>query len=760
MMHKKVVRLGRCLFLATAVGMLGEVGIGVEPSGLESRVEWTKSNVKGSPEPPNPYVVQVAYSHVQFENPVAGSVVPGNGQLVIAEVEGKIWFIDEDRETSQKKLVIDVGTRVYGVAAHPEFESNGYLFVMSISAEREPDVGSRVSRYKVIDGVASPESEVVVIQWPTGGHNGGCLGFGPDGFLYISSGDGSGIADELKTGQDITDLLACIMRIDVNGQSPGKHYAIPLDNPFVGREDARPEIYSFGHRQIWKFSHDRKTGMMWGGEVGQDLWEMVYVIKKGGNYGWSVKEGSHPFRPERPRQETPIEKPVVEHNHNDFRSITGGYVYYGERLKELNQHYIYGDFDTGKIWSFKYDRGEVNQWSELADTSIRLVSFVEESDGEILLIDYASGLLHELAKAPPVKETVDFPTWLSETGLFKDTARLVPEDGVISYSVNSPLWSDNAKKFRHLAIPNKGMIDFDDVRYPEVPPAAPPGWRFPDGTVAVKTFAVEMEKGNPNSLRRLETRILHHKKMDGDDNGYGAQVWRGYTYVWNEAQTDAELLGKDGADIEFVVKDKTAEGGQYLQRWHFPSRSECTLCHTMASRYVLGITTLQMNKDHDYGGIVANQIDTFNHIGLFTKPLEKPAKQLSKIVDHRDETQPVHLRARSYLMSNCSHCHRRWGGGNADFSLLANKTLEDAAVIGVAPGQGGFQLKDPALIVPGEPQRSLIYHRMTLKGLGRMPHVASSIKDEAAIDLIRLWIEGLPGKEYLKETGVVSGDSN
>ena len=111
-------------------------------------------------------------------------------------------------------------------------------------------------------------------------------------------------------------------------------------------------------------------------------------------------------------------------------------------------------------------------------------------------------------------------------------------------------------------------------------------------------------------------------------------------------------------------------------------------------------------------------------------------------------------------MSNCSHCHRRWGGGNAEFSLLANKTLEDAAVIGVAPGQGAFQLKEPALIVPGEPERSLIYHRMTLEGLGRMPHVASNIKDDPAVDLIRAWIQGLPDKDYLKETGVVSGDSN
>ena len=221
-----------------------------EPIGLTERVEWTKSQVKGSPEPPSPYVVRVAYPDVQFENPVDGKTIPGLGKLVVAEVAGKIWMLDEDRKASDKKLVIDVGTKVYGIAAHPEFRQNGYLFVMSISQDRETEVGSRVSRYEVKEGVASAESEMVIIEWPTGGHNGGCLGFGEDGFLYISAGDGSGIADELHTGQDVTDLLGCIMRVDVDAKSDGKNYAIPADNLFADSQDARPEIYSFGHRQI------------------------------------------------------------------------------------------------------------------------------------------------------------------------------------------------------------------------------------------------------------------------------------------------------------------------------------------------------------------------------------------------------------------------------------------------------------------------------------------------------------------------------
>ena len=198
-------------------------------------------------------------------------------------------------------------------------------------------------------------SEKIIFEWPNGGHNGGCLRFGPDGYLYIVTGDGSGIADQHDIGQDLRSIFAKLLRIDVdNPRRAGRvsaGYGIPKDNPFVNTEGARPEVYAYGLRQLWRYSFDRKTGDLWGGEVGQDLWEMIYKIEKGGNYGWSVMEGTHPFRPERKKGPTPILKPVVEHSHTDFRSITGGFVYHGKRLPELQGQYIYGDFDTGRIWS-------------------------------------------------------------------------------------------------------------------------------------------------------------------------------------------------------------------------------------------------------------------------------------------------------------------------------------------------------------------------------------------------------------------------
>jgi uncharacterized repeat protein (TIGR03806 family) len=309
--------------------------------------------------------------------------------------------------------------------------------------------------------------------------------------------------------------------------------------------------------------------------------------------------------------------------------------------------------------------------------------------------------------------------------------------------VNSQLWADHTTKERYLAIPGDGKIEFDAVEYPQPSPGAPHGWRFPHGTVLVKTFFLEMERGNPGSRRRLETRLLHFEKLAGTEE-VGDQYWQGYTYVWNDAQTDAELLDAGGLDRTFTIRDAKAPGGTVKQTWHFPSRAECTLCHTMAAKYALGVNTLQMNRDHDYGGVVANQLATLEHLGMFTKPLPKRPEQLPRLVDHDDERQDLNLRARSYLHSNCAHCHVKWGGGNADFKLVFPLALKDTGIVNVRPGHGDFGIKDARLLAPGDAERSLIHYRLTKTGLGRMPHIATSIVDEKAARVIRDWIRSLP----------------
>ncbi len=714
--------------------------------GIDQRVPWTTSRVKGSPEPPPEYRSEVAFAQLKFAEPLDLAFVPGRNRLAVAERHGKVFTFANDPKVEKADLLLDTKTTVYAIAFHPQFAKNGYVYVTTITNPDMDDfTGSKVIRYEAKGDPlrCDPASRTVIFEWLSGGHNGGCLKFGPDGYLYIGCGDGSGIADQRQTGQDLSDVLSSLLRIDVDHPDAGKAYSVPKDNPFVSLKGARPEIWAYGLRQPWKFSFDRKGGDLWYGEVGQDLWEMVYRIEKGGNYGWSVTEGSHPFRPERKKGPTPILAPIVEHPHSEFRSLTGGYVYRGDRLKALTGTYVYGDFDTGRIWGFRYDGKKVSEHRELTKTRDRVVSFGEDEAGELYYLDFVGGQLHRLVPAPKGSANADFPKKLSETGLFASTKEHRPEKGLIPYTVNAALWSDGASKERFLALPGASKIDFDGITYPLPPPGAPPGWRFPDGTVIVKTFALDMEKGNPASRRRLETRLLHYQEIPGADE-YGEGYWRGYTYLWNDDQSDALLLD-GGLDRTYTVKDKEAPGGERKQTWHFPSRAECTLCHTLPAKYVLGVNTLQMNGDHDYGGgRTANQLRTLEHLGVFSKPLPAAPEKLPRLPGYEDESQPVDVRARSYLHANCAHCHMRWGGGNAEFQLLATLKLKDTGTLNTRPGQGTFDLDDPRIIVPGEPGRSLVPFRMKKTGLGRMPHVGSNVVDEKAVQLVEEWIKQLP----------------
>lgn len=337
------------------------------------------------------------------------------------------------------------------------------------------------------------------------------------------------------------------------------------------------------------------------------------------------------------------------------------------------------------------------------------------------------------------KANLAFPKKLSETGLFTSTRDHKIAPGLIPYSVNAQLWGDHAHKERFLAIPGDAKIGFDEITYPQPSPGAPPGWRFPDGTVLVKTFAMDMERGNPKSRKRLETRLLHFQQFGGSDE-IGDQYWLGYTYIWNDDQTDAELLDSKGKDITLKIK----EGGQVIdQKYRFPSRAECTLCHNNGAKFALGPSTMQMNRDHDYDGVIANQLATLEHIGLFTKSLPTRPEKLPKLVDFDNTKESIEARARSYLHSNCSHCHVKWGGGNADFKLLSTLPLKEMGIVDVPPQHGNFGVKDARLLVPGHPDRSILLQRMNKIGLGRMPHVGSHVIDEKAVALVREWIQSL-----------------
>src|SRR5688572_1917669 len=228
-----------------------------KPYGIEQRELWTTGNIHGSPEPPDPYRTEDAFPRLKFMEPLSVGLVPGQNRFAVATRPGRIHTFEIRSDVDRTSLLLEINRTIYGVAFHPKYAENGYFFVTSLVKDAKPEVGSRLSRFKVKQKdppAADASSEQVILEWPTGGHNGGCIRFGPDGFLYLSCGDGSGIADELQTGQKIDDLVGSILRIDVDRPSGERPYSIPAENPFANRADARGEIWSLGHRQIWKFS--------------------------------------------------------------------------------------------------------------------------------------------------------------------------------------------------------------------------------------------------------------------------------------------------------------------------------------------------------------------------------------------------------------------------------------------------------------------------------------------------------------------------
>ncbi|HLX59793.1 MAG TPA: PQQ-dependent sugar dehydrogenase [Planctomycetota bacterium] len=797
----------RRLFLTAAlISLLCVAACAAEtaPYGIEKRIPWTTSHVIGSPDKAPPYRSVRLFPKLKFKFPLWANAEPGTKNLFVLEHAGgyagpgTIFRIVDDPDGSTKETLLTIDRIVYGLAFDPDYATNGFIYLGSNGPDAEPvNKMDRVSRFTISRAapyVCDPKSEAVILEWPSNGHNGADLAFGNDGMLYVTSGDGSSDSDKNDMGQNLSALLSKMLRIDVRHPEAGKTYAIPPDNPFVGREGTRPETWAYGFRNPWRMSFDKQTGQLWVGQNGQDLWEQAYLVKKGANYGWSRNEGSHLFHPNRKVGPDPITMPTVEHHHREARSLTGGVVYHGAKFSDLEGAYIYGDFSTGKIWGVKVVDEKILWHREVANTRLQITGFGVDTSGELLIANHL-GAFYSLELSPPDAAHDKFPRKLSETGLFASTKDNTPDPALVPYSVNAPLWSDGALKERFIAVPGDGQIEFTTYR----------GWDCPDGTVLVKTFSMETSAGR----RRIETRLLTRQ----------AGEWAGYSYLWNDAQTDADLVSKDGLDRTYSVKN--ASGAASELKWHYPSRAECMVCHTRAANWVLGLTELQMNREHDYGGVKDNQLRTLVHIGLlkvnsadhinelravvqrrplmphaeflnravkleaalpgvlksarldrasmsdaipffwssprsrhlkalqkierellphFTDSLPKPPGKYRTLADPYDPAQNLDLRARSYLHANCAHCHTESAGGNSLMDLDFKAERGNEHLINATPQHHLFGITNAKLVAPGDPARSVLLHRMHIREAGQMPQLATSIPDEQAVKLIEEWI--------------------
>ncbi|MBS2020001.1 MAG: PQQ-dependent sugar dehydrogenase [Deltaproteobacteria bacterium] len=646
--------------------------------------------------------------------------LPGAPRFYVVEREGRLLAFDATPSVSSFSVPIDLRAKVdqgfeggfLSFALHPKFAQNGFAYVYYTRNDGAL-FKARLARVRSLDGGTTfdPSSEKVILEWPIGttgtDHTGGRIVFGPDGLLYFSTGDAFTPADSQNTADaPCTSHTPCalngkMLRIDVDKGDP---YAIPPDNPFAAG-GGKKEIYAWGLRNVFRFSFDRATGDLWAADVGDQRWDEIVRIERGGNYGWPRAEGNDCTDPGGcgglvgpEHQMLNFNAPGCTDTSQCAAALVGGHVYRGSDVPELHGAYLFGDYVFGAQFALVPDPTtgallRVPLVSEAGSPPINAVGYAEDDAGELYAIDFNGAVLRlerggaEPSSAPP------FPSKLSETGCVSKADPTKLAAGVVPYDVNVPFFSDGATKERGFAIPDGATIAI-----------APDGdLDLPKGSVVVKTFRLE---GKP-----IETRLLV-RHDDGE--------WAGYSYEWSA----------DGKDATLLPGGKTKQVG--AQDWVFPSRADCHRCHTKAAGSTLGLEIAQLARKVDYPGRPAReQVVTLEHVGLFGSkvPAVEPLPPLGG-------PAPIAQRARAMLHARCSHCHRPGAPSAAQMDLRFTTPLEATKICGVVPGRGDLGIPGAKLLAPGAPDKSVLAVRMRRTDAWRMPPLASRKVDEEGAALL------------------------
>ncbi len=677
------------------------------------------------------------FPNLSFNDPVALLQAPGEAsQWFVVEQIGVIRAFQNVPGVSATRAFLDIRDRVFrsttsepgllGLAFHPDYSSNGRAFV-NYTASVGGILRSVTSEFTSPDGGLSldPNSERVLltIHKPFDTHNGGQLAFGPDGYLYIGLGDGGGDIDPLDNAQNPMRLLGKMLRIDID--SAELPYGIPggaTGNPFAGNPRCNadgtgaqncPEIFALGLRNPWRWSFDHQTGLQWVGDVGQSNYEEINIMVRGGNYGWDIREGPICASGGNSCPSAGFVESAAAYSRSMGRAVTGGYVYRGTQSTNLFGRYLFGDFGSGMIASLTPGAGGTYTIAPHvapgatppgASAPLNISAFGQANDGELYLLDYFPGHIRQIVFTGGGTGGDNVPQLLSETGCLNASAAGAPPLlTLIPYALNAPFWSDGASKERWLGLPNGTSIAVQ----------ASGDWELPNGTVIVKHFRIGAEL--------IETRLFM-RHPDG--------VWAGYTYEWNQAQTEATR----------VVGGGTRAVGN--QTWVFPSEAQCMQCHTGAAGFSLGLETAQQNRNHVYPqtGRTANQITSLNSISVLSPPV---AANPPAWADPASTARSLEDRARAYLHVNCSNCHRPDGGTPGAIDLRHDTPLDQTNACDAAPTAGDLGIANARIIAPGDDARSVLLARMARRGVDQMPPIASNVRDSNGEALISAWIDSL-----------------
>lgn len=711
-----------------------------------------------------------AFPNLSFINPIYLLQEPGTNDLWVAEHAGRIYRFEKNASVSSndRALILDISDQVKqddvsGIKSfvfHPEYGQSGspnadyiYLFYRYTPTPPADNDAAylRISRFKVnADGQIDRSSEFVLIhQFSTNRwHDGGDMLFDEEGFLYISVGEDTNVA---KSQTLDGGLFGGVLRIDVDQDPNRSHpirrqpenkgnipdgwedsysqgYYIPNDNPWSDNNtDLLEEYYALGLRAPHRMTYDAVENKIWIGEVGEWRREEVNLLKKKANFGWPVWEGQ--LEGDKAGNVTLTEGDLTfasyEYSHSEGQAIIGGHVYRGRTFAdELYGKYIYADYNTRNVYTLDFDTetGEpAAKFLAKAPAGGLLGGIGKDADNEIYLIRFAgynttNGKIYKLEKTSQVIPTP--PALLSQTGAFTSLTTMTPAKGFIPFEVNAPLWSDGVEKHRWLAVPNNGTHNYthEQIMYSDQG-----HWVFPTGSVLVKHFE---HKG-----RKIETRLLVR-----GDNG----EWYGLSYRWRSDQRDADLLN-DGL-IESIDID-----GESIN-WQYPSRTACFKCHTDQAGIVLGPRTRQLNGDAFYPttGRIANQLKTFAHIGLLGNDFDEAVfEDVLTATALTDTTAPLSHRVRSYLDSNCAHCHQPGGTAVALFDARLDTPLEEQGLV-YGPVVESLGIANAHVVTPGNKETSLLYQRMASLEEGvAMPPIAKHELDATALVMLSDWIAEL-----------------
>lgn len=638
--------------------------------------------------------------------------------------DGRIYRFTTNGDGSDARLIADLRDRLTGLefeggligfTLDPDFVTNGHVYLHYTGNGASP-LQAVISRMTVRGDRVDPASEIVIqrIDHSTAIHLGGRMAFGPDRLLYVSVGDGE-FGDPRNRVQDPEDLHGKLLRYDVSNTRPDAPFEVPVGNPHRGnplctngtsRLDC-PEWLATGLRNPWRFSFDRASAVpdIWLSDVGHEAWEEINRIGPGGgNFGWSIREGSgcfgggsacSTFSPEG----EPLLPPYYEYPNNNFAAVVGGYVYRGSALPGLAGDFVFADYAQSQIHVLRGNRQRENL---IAQTPGNPVAFAEDNAGEIYFLIYAPTGTRIFKLVPTGQRGDAVPERLSETGCVAPDDPSKVLDVMVPYQPRAPFWSEGATKDRWLAIPDGTRIRIN----------AQGQLDFPVGSVLMKSFRL--------NGRLIETRLM----MRHTDTAN----WAGYSYRWNEDQTEAVR-----------VRDETRVNIDG-QTWIYPSGSQCQQCHTVVGGKTLGTTLSQLNWDLTYAasGRTANQLHTLAGLGMMEPaPVAAPTR-----VSPYDESQSLTARARSWLDTNCANCHRDDGPLPTRLDLRLAASTDEA---GYCNRQAGYDLgiAGARLVVPGDPQRSVLYLRATRRDGLQMPPVGSTRIDPDGERLLADWIRSM-----------------